>query len=193
MRVINKIISQLFVLVLISNGAQAIDLSVTNESINPASVPSFSTYTLAFDINNQSAPPALTPEDAQFVTISISGYDPSNNGGVISNTPSWACVDNFNTIDCSRSFTISEFPPGSTEPFSIDIGTNSIVINPDTFIVNVSEEAGPMEDNFADNMVTIFSAPAGAVPDLEFDIGVTQAIYSGIENQAASVALDFSV
>lgn len=186
---------KLFIItMLMLNSVYAIDISVTNGTISPETIPAFGMYTLSFDINNQGMPPATTPEDAVFLIISITGFDQTNVGSISNHTQGgWTCVINTGSIDCDKPFAPTEFSAGNTQPFFIDINTNSIVVNPDTFNVTSSDESGLVEDNFADNNITINSVAGTTDPDLDFDEAATLINYNGVEGQVAPILMDFRV
>ncbi|MBL4659729.1 MAG: DUF11 domain-containing protein [Alcanivoracaceae bacterium] len=160
-----KIKGVLACIIFLTTQAYAIDLSVSNAGISPDPIAVSSTFTIGVDINNQDSPVAITPEDAQFVAISIFGYDTSNVVGLVSNTLGWNCILGVSNIDCDRTFSPLEFSAGSTLPFQVTLSTGVFVNNPDTFTLSATDESGVLtEDNIFDNEVMITTS-TGAVLD----------------------------
>jgi len=157
---------------LLATSTYAIDLSVSNAGITPDPIAASSMYTISVDINNQGMPPAITPEDAGFIAVSITGYDPANVTGLVNNSVGWNCVINVSSIDCDRMFTTGEFPPATTQPFQVTLSTGVVVNTPDTFTITATDESGLIEDNIVDNDVMV-TTTAGALPDLGFVNGIT--------------------
>ncbi len=171
----------------------AIDLSVTNPSISMDPIVASSTYTVSFDINNQTNPPAVTPEDAAFVVASLSGFDIGNVASVVSASAGWGCTLGAGTVDCSRAYLTMGFQPGTTQTLAITLTSGVAVVNPDTFTITATDESGLNEDNFADNTTSISTFNPSPFPDLDFVDSATPSSYPAIEGQATPVVLDFQV
>ena len=164
-----KIKGLLACILFLATQAYAIDISVSNAGISPDPIVASSTFTIGVDINNQDSPVAITPEDAQFIAISIFGYDTANVVGLVSNTVGWNCIVGVSSIDCDRTFSPLEFSAGSTLPFQVTLSTGVFVNNPDTFTLSATDESGLTEDNIFDNEVMITTS-AGATLDYAMSV-----------------------
>ncbi len=187
-----RIIWSIITTVLFSTNLYAIDISVSNPAISLDPIAASSTYTISFDINNQSSPAAVTPEDAVFIVAGLSGFNMGNVASVVTQTAGWNCALNTGAVDCDRSFSIGQFSPGTTQTLVITLTSGVAVLNPDTFTILSTEEGGANEDNFADNTTSI-STTGAAGPDLDFVDSATPLTYQIVQGVDPLVSLDFQV
>ena len=175
-----------------STSTYAIDLSVSNAGITPDPIVASSMFTISVDINNHGTPPAKTPEDAQFIAVSISGYDPANVTGLVSNSAGWSCAVNVSSVDCDRVFTTGEFPPDTTKMFQVTLSTGVVVNIPDTFTITATDKSGLTEDNVADNDAMV-TTTAGEPPDLGFVNGVTSTLLETDDGDSGPFIVNYRV
>ncbi len=118
----------------------AIDLEITNASISPDPLVANTPYVISATFENLTG--ANLPQDAQFVDVSITGFNLTNidvGNPIAANSIGWSCSYNqfTNSIDCSQSFSTGGFSPGTTQAFSVQINPGSAVVNPDNFHIEM--------------------------------------------------------
>ncbi len=161
----------------------AIDLEITNASISPNPLVANMPYVISATFENLSG--ASSPQDAQLVVVSITGFNPTNidiGSPIAANPTGWGCAYDatFNSIDCSKIFNTGDFSPGTTQAFSVQINPGSTVLNPDNFHIEMVDDI--LGDETFPNQIDV---PVGGAPSLSFTSGsVAPDVTIGVETTA---------
>ncbi len=185
----NSISKSLLTLLLIflTINTYAIDLEIVNPTINPDPIAASIPYNISFVIDNLAS--ATTPEDAQLIVVSITGFDPTNVVSV-AGLNSWNCNYDImtTTIDCDKFFINGEFPAGTTHNFDVQIQTGTSVVVPDSFNIDMVDDI--LGDETFPNVVIVNTttgpAPVLVLVDQADPVPVT-------EGQEVNTIVDFQI